>query len=206
MKFHTNKNGYSLVEVLVAITILMLAIVGPLTIAARGLQSSQFAKDQTTAFLLAQEGIEAFVAIRNQEIISGVKNGDLSIVWDWVDKPSLDPCFINDSVTFISDGDVGCNVDFHDATLSDGNSIADCSNLSDCLLDYDETPNIRAPFHLNDGTTDNDSKYTRVITLENVDDKELKITSTVSWAASVYGGTTEDVELTSYIYKLYETP
>lgn len=50
--------GFSLVETLVAISVLLLAVVGPLTIAARGLISARFARDQVTAFYLAQDAME----------------------------------------------------------------------------------------------------------------------------------------------------
>lgn len=50
--------GFTLIETFVAVTILMTAVAGPLTIAARGLLSSVLAKDQLTASFLAQEGVE----------------------------------------------------------------------------------------------------------------------------------------------------
>ena len=50
--------GFTLVETFVAISILLLALVGPLTIASKGLISSTIAKDQTTAFYLAQDAVE----------------------------------------------------------------------------------------------------------------------------------------------------
>ena len=50
--------GFTLVETFVAISVLLLALVGPLTIASKGLTSSTIAKDQTTAFYLAQDAVE----------------------------------------------------------------------------------------------------------------------------------------------------
>ena len=57
---HTKERerGFTLIEALVAISILLFAIAGPLTIASRGVLSSNVARDQTTAFYLAQEAIE----------------------------------------------------------------------------------------------------------------------------------------------------
>ena len=66
MKNYSYTKGYSLVEVLVAIAILMLAIVGAMTIASKGLQSSFYAREQNIAFFLAQEGTEAVMTIRNE--------------------------------------------------------------------------------------------------------------------------------------------
>lgn len=53
-----NKRGFTLLETLVAITILLISIGGPLTIATKGLSSALLARDQITAFYLAQEAIE----------------------------------------------------------------------------------------------------------------------------------------------------
>lgn len=50
--------GFTLIETLVAISILLLSISAPLTIASKGLASSYFARDQVTAFYLAQDAVE----------------------------------------------------------------------------------------------------------------------------------------------------
>ena len=50
--------GFTLIESLVAISILLLSISAPLTIASKGLASSFFARDQITAFYLAQDAVE----------------------------------------------------------------------------------------------------------------------------------------------------
>ncbi len=53
-----NKKGFTIIETLVAITILMIAVAGPLTIAQKGLTASVYARDQVTASFLAQELME----------------------------------------------------------------------------------------------------------------------------------------------------
>ena len=50
--------GFTLVETLVAVLLLSVAIAGPLTIASRGLNAALIAKDQVTAFYLAQDAVE----------------------------------------------------------------------------------------------------------------------------------------------------
>lgn len=52
------RRGFTLIETFVAITILVTAVAGPLTIASKGLTSSLVARDQLTASFLAQEAIE----------------------------------------------------------------------------------------------------------------------------------------------------
>jgi prepilin-type N-terminal cleavage/methylation domain-containing protein len=65
------QKGFTLVETLVAITVLLLAISGPLTIATNSLIATQIAKDQLTANLLAQEGIELVRWQRDTNILAG---------------------------------------------------------------------------------------------------------------------------------------
>lgn len=56
LKMHNN--GYTLIETLVAITILMIAIAGPLTVANKALIAAVDARNQVVASNLAQEAIE----------------------------------------------------------------------------------------------------------------------------------------------------
>ena len=60
------RSGFTLIETLVAITILLLAIGGPLSIASRGIFASNIARDQITAFYLAQEGVEYIRNVRDE--------------------------------------------------------------------------------------------------------------------------------------------
>jgi type II secretory pathway pseudopilin PulG len=58
IKKNSTKSGYTLVETLVAITVLMIAIAGPLTVASKALNAAQDAKNQLIASNLAQESME----------------------------------------------------------------------------------------------------------------------------------------------------
>lgn len=59
----TKVGGFTLIETLVGISILLVSVVGPLTIAYQGVSLSLIARDQIVASLLAQEGME-FVRFR----------------------------------------------------------------------------------------------------------------------------------------------
>lgn len=52
------KEGLTLVETLVAISILLIAVVGPMTIYSKSISNTRYAGDKITAYYLAQEGIE----------------------------------------------------------------------------------------------------------------------------------------------------
>ena len=59
----TKVRGFTLIETLVGVTILLVAVVGPLYTAFQGVSLSLLARDQITASFLAQEGLE-FVRFR----------------------------------------------------------------------------------------------------------------------------------------------
>ena len=58
--------GFTLVETLVAISILLLAVTAPLTIAYQGIASTSFVRDQIIATYLAQDAIEAIITQKRQ--------------------------------------------------------------------------------------------------------------------------------------------
>ncbi len=77
MKKNNFKNkGFTLIETLVAITILMISIVGPLTIAQKSLMAATLAKDQVIASFLAQEVVEKIKNDRDLHLRSGNKIND----------------------------------------------------------------------------------------------------------------------------------
>ena len=67
-KFSTN-TGFTLIEALVAISILMVAVVAPITIAQKGLSSAIYTKNQMIASYLAQDGIEYVKNKRDENIL-----------------------------------------------------------------------------------------------------------------------------------------
>lgn len=67
----TNKRGFTLVESLVAITVLLLASTSAFTIAQQGLSASYFARDRITAYYLGKEALEFIKNKRDQNSITG---------------------------------------------------------------------------------------------------------------------------------------
>lgn len=69
MKKISTKKAFTLIESLVAITILLIATVGPLSIVANSIATANLAKDQVVAYYLAQEAIEMVRNIRETNAI-----------------------------------------------------------------------------------------------------------------------------------------
>lgn len=65
------KSGFTLVETLIAITVLLIAIVAPMTLAQEGILAARLAEDQIVAFYMAQEGVELVRNIRDENKYDG---------------------------------------------------------------------------------------------------------------------------------------
>jgi prepilin-type N-terminal cleavage/methylation domain-containing protein len=84
--------GFTLVETLVAVTILVTAIVGPLYVVHKSVMASYTARDVLIATALSQEGVEMVRSIRDGNYLSN--NGN------WL--AGLDVCIVD------GPGDYGC--------------------------------------------------------------------------------------------------
>lgn len=69
------QRGFTLIETLVAITVIMTAIAGPLYAMQQTLKMSQSASDQLIASSLAQEGVEFVRAIRDNNYLYNIGTG-----------------------------------------------------------------------------------------------------------------------------------
>lgn len=67
--YSKNKEGFTLVETLVAVSILSLAMVGAMVLLGQGISDTGYAKKKAIASFLAQEGIESIRNMRDTHIL-----------------------------------------------------------------------------------------------------------------------------------------
>lgn len=72
---NNNSSGFTIVETLIAITILMIAIAGPLVIATKSLNTASASKNQMIASYLAQESMEMIKNQRDANVSAGAPTG-----------------------------------------------------------------------------------------------------------------------------------
>lgn len=187
MKYTSSQFGYSLVEVLVSISILLIAIVGPMTIASKGLQNAQFARQQTAATFLAQEGIELLYMDRNKRGLASVKaynDGAAPVdAWAWVTSNSTEECRSAN----------GCAVAL-------GHFYKECDG--GCVL-YKKNDTTANPIYSYDSTNAVLTPYTRKIYFKDVTNDSFLVQSEVSWQSTTFGAV-KKVVVEAYIYNIYD--
>jgi type II secretory pathway pseudopilin PulG len=194
--------GYSLIEVLVAVAILMFSIVGPMTIAAKSIQSAQYAKQQTTAFFLAQEGISLTENIRNFMALRAYSGPDDP--WGaWVNYALVAPCRTAAGCNFglNDEGGVGANAD------GSSNTVVACTiALPDVCTMYYDASNLTGPvqpYHTRAGASDPQSIYKRTITWTIINADEMLVTSKVEWNSTLLGGT-QIITISTSLFNKYK--
>ncbi len=195
MRYHLSKpnSGYSLVEVLVAITVLLVALIGPLTIAHSGLKRSIQSKDNTQAVFLAQEGIEAIVKLREDAALKASAYSNIGQIWD----STFDTLHTRCSPA------AGCSVFIDNDGNIDVNDVQACSGAS-CLMKLNpaNTAANRVPYKQGAGATGDNTAFTRRVQVIVTGNSHARVLSTVSWTGSSPGSVT----LESYVYNIYYEP
>lgn len=181
--------GFTLIETMVAIAVLTLAVSGPLFTANRALVAARTARDQLTASLLAQEGIEYVRLMRDDEYLAAYRAGGAGV------SSAAWSAFVSggDSASIAGCRSSTCTLDPARAMGTGGGlSLAPCSGAS-C-----------APLYLANGIYTERSgiagavrtPFTRTIQAFDTAADDERIVSTVSWS---FHGVPYSVSITDHL-------
>ena len=189
--------GFTLIETMVAISLLMVALVAPMSLAAQSLTAAYYARNQITAFYLAQEGIEIVRSVRDANIIA-IAGGNSGVnVFGGIPygtSSSTAPLFTVDSTqTQISYSPINeC------AQVSGGKYVCPPLQTNGSVYAYATGCEPTAPIGqygtwattdcgAEDGWTD--TTFTRTVKaylLNSSDPDEMRVTVTVTWQQGSY--------------------
>ena len=165
---YIKNKGFTLVELLIAMSILSIGILATFGAVSNNLRVSNFTQDQVTAYYLADEGVEYIHNLRDE---NGIKNVQAiasggSVAWlTGIAQVFGDPCF----------GGVACAAD------SPLNTLTTCvGGASSCpFLRIDPTSGLYG--YTSTWTL---TPFQRVITVQVVSATEAVVTVTVTWTTN----------------------
>lgn len=173
------KKGFTLVEMLVAISILSLSILAAFTAVSSNIKNSKFSEDKIVASYLASEAIEYIKNVRDENAIRNIQGISTNTPVNWLRDISdtiSDPCYNR-----------SCVID----------SIA--NTISPCTSNHASCPFLRQHYSKIYGY-DNSwtvTKFKRSVIVSSLSSNEAIITVTVSWVAS--DGSTKSYTLSEII-------
>ncbi len=170
-----SKKGFTLIETLVAISVFLFAITGPMVLINDSVTVSRRAKAQSTALYLAQEGVDMVRAVRDSNMMNG--NGLFS---------GIDACEVV--------GQGGCELDM--------NLNGQVGVVGSCVLDTGCTTLLNysnGRFSYGSGDSTN---FSRIIQVQSVGvtGDEYEVTGTTRWTDE-YGSAEVSVVTTLFDWK-----
>lgn len=166
---HKKIAGFTLVEVLVAVSILSIAILATFSAVSHSMRASNFTEDQITAYYLADEALEYIRNRRDSNAIAHISAFATGGSVEWLSgiaQVASDPCFPG-------------KVCYIDVPVATADAIKTCSSdATSCpSLLYDSTYGL---YGYTSGTA---TSYKRSITITPINNTEVSVTVLVSWTA-----------------------
>lgn len=182
--FIKKNKGFTIIETLVAVAILMISVAGPLTVAQKGLNGAIYAKDQVIANYLAQDAMEEIKNLRDNYMLAN----DNANIKTWMNDAQSGSAGLSSCRETSR-----CSID----TSKNIPSIALCTsncNSSSAFPIYDNGSSLT-----HDSTNANITKFSRSIYFENIKDDTVTAVVSVSWN----NGTIDNlVKLESDLYSI----
>ena len=183
LRARAQQPGFTLIETLVAVSLMVTAIVAPMSLVSQSLTTAYYARDQVAAYSLAQEGIEAVRAVRDGNILQNATTGTNNDLL--VDIP------INQNFTV-------------DARISGGAGLVSCGIGACSLLQVDPEGSL---YGYQSGWAN--TKFRRTVYANyagpatiNSGQDEIRVTVTVTWETAT--GRTRSFKMYSNMYRWIE--
>jgi hypothetical protein len=163
-----------------------------MSISTKASQSTSFASEQVTAYLLAQEGVELAQKARDDLMLEYYNNPGT--------RPNPWADFINPSGTYRWCHNAnGCGMNTTIAGELSAPINCGGANSSACLLRYDAAAAIRSRYNYSSGET---TEFRRRI-LFSTAGNEVRVVSRVDWRTGD-SGTLKSVEVETYLFNIYD--
>ncbi|HUO56284.1 MAG TPA: prepilin-type N-terminal cleavage/methylation domain-containing protein [Candidatus Paceibacterota bacterium] len=162
-----SQHGFTLIETLVALLLITVAIIAPMSLVTQSLLAAYYARDQITASNLAEEGIELIRSARDDAVLSTAEGNTVDLL-----GPILSACT------------TACYID---TTKQDNPPvIVPCASGGCPKLNVNSSLGLYG-YSSGDGWSPSD--FTRTITVQSIrtdannnnSTEEIKVTSIVSW-------------------------
>lgn len=182
------KQGFTFVETLVAITVLLVAVVAPMSLASDGIIASRLAQDQIVAFYLGQEGVEAVKNMRDHNRMVNDSDGQLGNN----SSGNLANCIVVDP-----DTEEGCIIDTTRVPETGEFWTQACSGGCEPLRLSNTSPYV----YSHQGTGTSESKYIREVKVwyPTGDINEAVVEAKITWLFN-RSGETKTYKVRNYLY------
>ncbi len=154
MNFKSKSKAFTLVEALVALSILMVGIISGFILVTKALYDVSIIQDRLTASFLAQEGIELVRQIRDSNYIYNIKSTS-AVAWD----KSL------------------ANGDYLITTIGNPPSGIQLLSYEDKVLKWDSVSGL---YNYSTGVITN---FKRKVNITHINPNEIKVTVTIDWVS-----------------------
>lgn len=175
---NVSTRGFTLIETLVAVAILLIAVAGPITLIGDALHRMYFARDEAIAVNLAQEGVEMVRRVRDSNMLNSPTSG-------WLDNLAVGTYTV-DVGNFITSSGVGSPNTF---VIPCGPACIPQSVYLDAATGLYRQSAVSTP-----------TQFSRIVTISNCSGaptNECMVTSDVTWKT---GGSSGSVSAQEYIY------
>ena len=163
------RQGFTLIETLIAVLLLAMSIAGPLTIASKGLTATMVSKDQFIGFYLAQDAIEQVRFLRDSACLAsggGSTGCPVSGANGWLSG-------LNNCLTSVNPD--GC---YLDSLATNPASPVACSGTCP-IMNYDSVLTV---FNYNLAKPLSKERFIRTVKITNTTPDEAVVTVEVNWS------------------------